>query len=188
LAEYGSEKFVMKLLGVERDVGDALERLDKLTKEESLMAAAKNMEIACRVEGKLLVIEEVTRSIDQAMKALKERTQWFLTAFVHIPILSHIVSQNRDRSASMFVSLTAPSSAVNADRDSQGTSWKRSFKHGSLLQILPSIRISRAIFGMVEPQIGLFEDARIENGKRMVLYCGFAATVHIFHLFCLDNY
>ena len=88
----------------------------------------------------------------------------------------------------MFVSLTAPSPAVNADRDPQGTSWKRSFKHGSLLQILLPTRISRAIFGMVEPQIGLFEAERIENGKRMVLYCGFAATVRFFQLSCLDNY
>ena len=97
LADYGLEKLLKKLLGVGTDVNDALERLDKLTGEESLMAAAENMEIACRVEGKLLVIEGVTRSIDQAMKALKDRTQQFLTAFVHIPILSHIVSQNRNR-------------------------------------------------------------------------------------------
>jgi len=69
LAEYGSETFSKKLLG-RTDVDDALLRLDKLTKEES---------------------------IDQAVKALKERTHWFLTAFVHIPILSPIVSQNRSR-------------------------------------------------------------------------------------------
>ena len=123
LAESGSEKFLKKLLG-RTDVDDALERLDTLTKEESLMAAAKNLEIACRIEGEVLVIERVTNSIDQAVKALKERMQWFLTAFVHMPILSHIVSQNRNRSASMFVSLSVPSSVVNADRDSQGTSWK----------------------------------------------------------------
>jgi len=96
LAEYGSEKFSKKLLG-RTDVDDALLRLDKLTKEESLMTAAKNLEIACHVEGKVLVLERVTHSIEQAVKALKERTHWFLTAFVPIPILSPIVSQNRSR-------------------------------------------------------------------------------------------
>ena len=112
LAESGSEKFLKKLLGG-TDVDDALDRLDTLTKEEGLNAAAKNMEIACRIEGKVLVIEGVTKSIDQAVKVLEKRTQWFLTTFVHILILSHIVSQNRDRTASMFVSLMAPSLAFN---------------------------------------------------------------------------
>ena len=187
LAESGSEKFLKKLLGG-TDVDDALDRLDTLTKEENLMAAAKNLEIACRIEGKVLVIESVTLSIEQAVKALKERTQWFLTAFVHILILSHIVSQIRSRSASMFVSLKAPSLAVNADRDSQGTSWKRSSKHGSLLQILPSIRITRAKFIMTELQIGLFEVGHTKHGRRMVLYCGFVATVRFFGLFPPDGH
>ena len=108
LAESGSKNFVKKLLGG-TDVDDALDRLDTLTKEEGLNAAAKNMEIAGRIEGTVLVIKGDTKSIDQAVKALEKRTQWFLAAFVHILILSHIVSQNRVRTASMFVSLTAPS-------------------------------------------------------------------------------
>jgi len=88
----------------------------------------------------------------------------------------------------MFVSLTAPSLTVNADSHSQGTSCKRSFKHGSLLQILPSIRIMHAKFIMMEPQIGLFEAAHTENGRRMVRYCGFVATVRFFRLFCHDSF
>jgi len=87
----------------------------------------------------------------------------------------------------MFVSLATRPLAVNADRHSQGTSCKRGFKHGSLLQILPSIRIMRAKFIMMEPQIGLFEAAHTENGRRMVLYCGLMATVRFSRLFCLDG-
>jgi len=75
LAEYGPERFSKKLLG-RTDVDDALLRLDTLTKEESLMAVAKNLEIGCRLESGVLVIERVTHSIDQAVKALKERKQW----------------------------------------------------------------------------------------------------------------
>jgi len=71
LAEYDLVRYGKKLLG-KQDVGDALQKLDTLTKEETSMAVAKNYEVACRVEGKMLVIES---AIDQAVKALKERTQ-----------------------------------------------------------------------------------------------------------------
>ena len=77
-ADYGSENFSKKLLG-RTDVDDALLRLDKLTKEEISMAVAKNLEIGSRVEGKVQVIESVAHSIYQALKTLKERTQWFLS-------------------------------------------------------------------------------------------------------------
>lgn len=76
LAECGTENFSKKLLG-RTDVDDALLRLDTLTKEEGLMAAAKNLEIAYRVEVKLVVIQRLTQIIEQAMDVVKERTQWF---------------------------------------------------------------------------------------------------------------
>jgi hypothetical protein len=73
LAEYGSEKLLKKLFGG-TDVDDALERLDKLTKEESLMTAAENLGIAHRIEGEVQVIKSVTLSIKRAVKVLKEST------------------------------------------------------------------------------------------------------------------
>ena len=41
----GKEKFVKRLVG-RTDLADALERLDKLTQEETRTAVAKNLEIA----------------------------------------------------------------------------------------------------------------------------------------------
>ena len=73
LAECGSEKLLKKLFGG-TDVDDALQRLDKLTKEESLVAAAENLEVVHRIEGKVLVIKSVTLSIEQAVKVLNEST------------------------------------------------------------------------------------------------------------------
>ena len=49
LADYDPEKFLKRLIG-RTDVEDALLRLDSLTKEESLMAVAKNLEITHRVK------------------------------------------------------------------------------------------------------------------------------------------
>jgi hypothetical protein len=38
---------------------------------------------------------------------------------------------------------------------------------------------------MIKLQIGFFVTTNTENGKRMVLYCGFMATVRFSRLFCL---
>jgi hypothetical protein len=59
LADYGSEKFLKRLIG-RTDVEDALLRLDSLTKDESLMAVAKNLEITHRVDQNVMVVKERT--------------------------------------------------------------------------------------------------------------------------------
>ena len=60
LADYDSEKFLKRLIG-RTDVEDALLRLDSLTKEESLMAVAKNLEITQRVDQNVMVVKERTQ-------------------------------------------------------------------------------------------------------------------------------
>jgi hypothetical protein len=77
-----------------------------------------------------------------------------------------------------------PSSTVKADTYSQGTSCKQIFSHGSLLPILPSIIITRAKLNMRELQHGLFKAENSENGRRMVLCCGFVVIVRLSRLFC----
>jgi hypothetical protein len=100
LADYGSEKILKKLVG-RTDVEDALLRLDILTKEESLMMAMRNLEVAHHVDDnveatKVLVedindnvkgIEGVTRNVDNG-------TQHFLFVFVHQPNLFPILSKH----------------------------------------------------------------------------------------------
>ncbi len=93
LADYVSEQFLKRQIG-KTDVEDALLQLDFLTKEESLMAGAKNLEVAHRVNDRVEAIEWVTHSVDQTTKAVKERTQLFLS-FVKVPTLFPILSQNR---------------------------------------------------------------------------------------------
>ena len=83
LADHDLEKFLKRLMG-RTDVEDALIRLDSLTKEESLMAVAKNLEVTYHVDGnvkdiKVLAgdIDEKVDRVDQNMRAVKERTQSF---------------------------------------------------------------------------------------------------------------
>jgi len=96
-ADYDSEKVLKKLIG-RRDVEDALLRLDLLTKEESLMAVAKNLEIAHHVDGnvneiKVLAedIDDKVQRVDHNVKTANERTQWFLSVFVQVPTLFPVV-------------------------------------------------------------------------------------------------
>jgi hypothetical protein len=80
LADYGSEKITMKLVG-RKDIGDALLRLDSLTKEECLMTVAKNLEVTHRIDtvvrdvgDNVKVIEGVAQSVDYNVKATKHST------------------------------------------------------------------------------------------------------------------
>jgi hypothetical protein len=81
LADLDSEKFLKKLIG-RSDVEDAVSRLDSLTKEESLMTMAKNLEVTHDVDGnvkdiKVLAqdIDDKVQGVDQNVKAVKERAQ-----------------------------------------------------------------------------------------------------------------
>jgi ABC-type uncharacterized transport system ATPase subunit len=109
LSDLGLEKFLKKLMG-RTGVEDALLRLDSLTKEESLMAVAKILEVADRVrdnvkeikvlaegtDDRVQVLERVTHSVDQTVKVVKERTQWFPFLLTRVPTLLSIMSQNRN--------------------------------------------------------------------------------------------
>ena len=111
-ADYDSEKLLKKLMG-RRDVEDALFRLDLLTKEESLMAVAKNL--------------EVVHHIHQNVKTTNERTQWFLSVFVQVPTLfSPCVLKQEWMSFNVCLSLV-PSLTVKADAHSQEINCNKSF-------------------------------------------------------------
>ena len=71
LADYDPETFLKTLVG-RREVEDALLRLDSLTKEESLMAVARNLE-ATHFVGHLI------RGVDGNVKAAKEGMHYFLS-------------------------------------------------------------------------------------------------------------
>jgi hypothetical protein len=57
------------------DVEDAVLRLDSLTKEESLMAVAKNLEVTHDVDGNVKDIKVLAEDIDENVKVVKERKQ-----------------------------------------------------------------------------------------------------------------
>ncbi|KAI0249076.1 hypothetical protein BJV78DRAFT_1354551, partial [Lactifluus subvellereus] len=63
------KKYMKSLLGLGKaDVQDALQRLDMLTREESGMALARNLEITHKVDGNVTAMMRVTRDVDGNVK------------------------------------------------------------------------------------------------------------------------
>ena len=55
-ADLYSEKFLKKLVG-RKDIEDALKRLDRLTQEEALMAAAQILNLAHTIDNKVTDVQ-----------------------------------------------------------------------------------------------------------------------------------
>ena len=75
LANYDPEIFLKTLVG-RREVEDALLRLDSLTKEESLMAVARNLKATH-------VVNYIVRGVDGNVKAAKEGMHCFLSSCLY---------------------------------------------------------------------------------------------------------
>jgi len=157
------------------------------------------LEVAHHVDGNVNEIKVLAEDIDDKVQAIErvdenvktanERTQWFLSVFVQVPTeFSRCVLKQECMNFDVCHSLTVPSSTVKADARSQEINCKRTSKNGSLLPILPSTTIMRVKLSIMELRVGLFKAAHFENGKRMVLYCGFLAIVSFFYPFCLDGH
>ena len=65
-----SEKFLKRLVG-KTEVEDALERLNTLTKEETLMAMTKNLEVTHHVDSNVTAVKEIVLDIDGNVEAIK---------------------------------------------------------------------------------------------------------------------
>jgi hypothetical protein len=72
LVDYGKEKFLKRLVG-RTDVEDALQQLDTLTKEETSMTVARNLEVAC--------------GIDHNVRATKDGMRSLLSIFIYVPTI-----------------------------------------------------------------------------------------------------
>jgi hypothetical protein len=63
---YVSEKFFKKLVG-RKDIEDALRRLDRLTQEEALMAAAQILNLTHAVNNKLKDVDDKVNVVVKGM-------------------------------------------------------------------------------------------------------------------------
>jgi environmental stress-induced protein Ves len=71
VADYGTEKLMKRITG-RTDIEDALQRLDVLTKEENLMAAARNLEVTHRVDVNVMATQELTHRVDDKVTTIEE--------------------------------------------------------------------------------------------------------------------
>ena len=57
------------------DVEDRLQRLDSLTKEETLMAVTRNLEVTHHVDGNVMAVKGIAHNIDGNVEETKALTQ-----------------------------------------------------------------------------------------------------------------
>jgi hypothetical protein len=92
LADYGSEKLLKKFVG-RKGVEDAVLRLDMLTKEESLMVMARNLEATHQIDGVVhdvddnvkatkVLVENNVEGIEGFARSIDYGTQQFLSVFL----------------------------------------------------------------------------------------------------------
>ena len=67
-----SEKYLKKLIG-KTDIEDGLKRLDKLTQEESRMAAAENLKVTHAVDERVKGVADKVAGIDNRVASVDER-------------------------------------------------------------------------------------------------------------------
>ena len=67
-----SEKYLKKLIG-KTDIEDGLKRLDKLTQEETRMAAAENLKVTHAVDERVKGVADKVAGIDNRVASVDER-------------------------------------------------------------------------------------------------------------------
>ena len=72
LTEGCSEKYLKKLIG-RTDIEDGLKRLDKLTQEESRMAAAENLKVTHAVDERVKEVADTVTAINEQVVGVDER-------------------------------------------------------------------------------------------------------------------
>ena len=72
LTEGYSENYLKKLIG-RTDIEDGLKRLDKLTQEESRMAAAENLKVTHAVDDRVKGVADTVAGIDNRVAGVDDR-------------------------------------------------------------------------------------------------------------------
>ena len=76
MTDYWVEKYMKSLFGLgNSEIPEALQRLDMLTREESGMVVARNLEITHDVDDNVKSMMEVTQDVDGNVKAARELIQ-----------------------------------------------------------------------------------------------------------------
>jgi hypothetical protein len=104
-ANYRTERFLRRLVG-RTDVEDALERLDMLTKEESIMTVTRNLTITH-------VVERGVNVVGDAVKAIKDGAQISLNLFKCVSTNSLYLRNRRAKTSVVSLLSRPPLSNLN---------------------------------------------------------------------------
>ena len=72
VSDLNLEKFLNRLVG-RKDIEDALKRLDKLTQDEALMAAAQILKLSHSVEDKVKVVDGKVSGVKNKMEDVDDK-------------------------------------------------------------------------------------------------------------------
>ena len=74
LTELYSEKYIRKLTG-NTDIEDSLQKLDKLTQEEALMASAELLKMTRGVDSKVMGVDDNVKVVEEKVQDVRSDVQ-----------------------------------------------------------------------------------------------------------------
>jgi archaellum component FlaC len=166
-----------KLIG-NAEIEDALQELDKLTREEALMASAELLKVTHSVDGKVMGVDDRVKDVDERVQGVDDKVQGVddkvqgvddKVQGVHdeVQAIDNKLDQvNRSSSPNFpfFVRYTQTSS--------QDTSSETIFFDGFRLQIPPPPITLHANLVITAQPNGSFKAVYSINGSPMVRSCG----------------
>ena len=182
LTEKCSEKYLKKLIG-RTNIEDGLKRLDKLTLEESRMAAAEILKathaVDERVEGvdnRLADVDDHVAGVDERVAGVDERVAGVDERVAGVGDQVQQTSNDVDEvKRSSFLNL------ISADYDpypsSQGTNCEMTFTNGSPHRIRRRITTSHVALITRKPQPGFFKTAFFRSGSQQDRFFGSTENV-----------
>jgi archaellum component FlaC len=188
LTERCSEKYVKKLIG-RTDIEDALKRLDKLTQEESRMAAAENLKVTHAVDERVKGVADTAAAIDNRVADVDERVAGVGDQVAgvgdQVAGVDERVAGVVDRVAGVddqvqrtandvdeikrWSSLTSvlPSAGQEPNPFFQKTNCGRTFTNGSLRRTPRRTTTSHVVLITRNPQPGFFKAASFRTGNQL---------------------
>lgn len=187
LADYGTEKILMSLVG-KKDVVTSnklprLQVMNTLTHEESLLSVSRSSEVSSGAApigelirdagGDLGVIQEDDRRVDDSDLLIQTGALSSHNFSTRVPTLftCHMLKHQETQPRVWLTVRLTVEVKVDVEACLYGTNTRRSYDSGSLHQILRPIIMLRAVVSTPELGIGLCKASHSDRGKRAVLHC-----------------
>ena len=202
LAEVCPEMFLKKLIG-RKDIEDGLKRLDRLTREESRMAAAENLKFTHAVDGRVTAVVDTVADInnrvtgvddrvagvDERVVGVDERVAGVVDQVAAVDDRVQLTANNVDEIKRMSSLTSSVLPVTSADYETllilQGTNCKRTFTNGSHHRTPRRTTTSRVVLITRCPQPGFSMAPSLKSGSQQDRFFGSTENVCLIHFLTL---